>query len=187
MSFGVVQCRQAGDKEGKVRGVVVLHTEVVHHQDKSYRTRGMTEKTRSEGLMEVKGGKERDKTEIGQLTGLFEAVHRFVDAKQDKLFACFILLEEWEEREARQDFGGEKVSVDFDELGLGEGRLKVKVSQVDGSEEGVRRDNRVKQDVDAGKRGDKDGRGDRRLETVAAGGASHPPVDVRFVGAVRAG
>jgi hypothetical protein len=77
--------------------------------------------------------------------------------------------------------------VDFDELGLGEGRLKVKVSQVDGSEEGVRRDNRVKQDVDAGKRGDKDGRGDRRLETVAAGGASHPPVDVRFVGAVRAG
>ena len=95
MSFGVVQCRQAGDKEGKVRGVVVLHTEVVHHQDKSDRTRGMTEKTRSEGLMEVKGGKERDKTEIGQLTCLFEAVHRFVDAKQEKLFACFILLEEW--------------------------------------------------------------------------------------------
>ena len=56
--------------------------------------------------------------------------------------------------------------MDFDELGLGEGRLKVKVSQVDGSEEGVRRDNRVKQDVDAGKRGDKDGRGDRRLERI---------------------
>ena len=101
MSFGVVQCRQAGDKEGKVRGVVVLHTEVIHHQDESDRTRGMTEKTRSEGLMEVKGGEERDKTEIGQLTGLFEAVHRFVDAKQDELFPRFILLKEWEEREAR--------------------------------------------------------------------------------------
>ena len=108
MSFGVVQCRQAGDKEGKVRGVVVLHTEVVHHQDKSDRTRGITEKTRSEGLMEVKGGKERDKTEIGQLTGLFEAVHRFVDEKQNKLFARFILLEEWEERERRDKTSGEK-------------------------------------------------------------------------------
>ena len=94
MSFGVVQGRQAGDKEGKVRGVVVLHAEVVHHQDKGDGTRGMTEKTGSEGLMEVKGGKERDKTEIGQLTCLFEAVHRFVDAKQDKLFACFVLFAE---------------------------------------------------------------------------------------------
>ncbi len=54
------------------------------------------------------------------------------------------MLDEWEERETRQDFGGEKVSVDFDELGLGEGRLKIKVSEVDGSKEGVRRDNRVK-------------------------------------------
>ena len=44
-----------------------------------------------------------------------------------------------------------------------------------------------KQDVDAGKRGNKDGGRDRRLETVAAGGASHPPVDIRVVGAVRAG
>ena len=77
--------------------------------------------------------------------------------------------------------------MDFDELGLGEGRLKIKVSEVDGSEEGVRRDNRVEQDIDAWKRGDKDGGGDRRLETVAAGGASHTPVDFRVVGAVRAG
>jgi hypothetical protein len=53
MGFGVVESRQAGDKESKVRGVVVLHTEVVHHQDKSDRSRGMTEKTGSEGLMEV--------------------------------------------------------------------------------------------------------------------------------------
>jgi hypothetical protein len=95
VSFDVIEGGETGDKESKVGGVVVLHTEVVHHQDKSYRTRGMTEKTRGEGLMEVKGGKERDKTEIGQLTCLFEAVHRFVDAKQEKLFACFILLEEW--------------------------------------------------------------------------------------------
>jgi hypothetical protein len=124
--------------------VVVLHAEVVHHQDKGDGTRGMTEKTGSEGLMEVKGCKERYKTEIGQLTGLFEAVHCFVDAKQDELFACVILLKEWEEKEARQDFGGEKVSVDFDELGLGEGRLKIKISEVNGAEESVRRDNRVK-------------------------------------------
>jgi hypothetical protein len=65
VSFGVVQGRQAGDKEGEVRGVVVLHTEVIHHQDKGDRTRGMTEETGSKGLMEVKGFKERDKTKIG--------------------------------------------------------------------------------------------------------------------------
>ncbi len=107
VSFGVVQCGQAVDKEGKVRGVVVLHAEVVHHQDKGDGTRGMTEKTGSEGLMEVKGCKERDKTEIGQLTGLFEAVHCFVDAKQDELFARFILLKEWR-RERRDKTSGEK-------------------------------------------------------------------------------
>ncbi len=73
------------------------------------------------------------------------------------------------------------------ELGLGERRLKIKVSEVDGSEEGIRRDNTVKKDVDTGKRSDKDGRGDRRLEMVAAGGASHPPVDIRVVGVVRVG
>ncbi len=77
--------------------------------------------------------------------------------------------------------------MDFDELRLGEGRLKIKISEVNGSEEGVRRDNRVKYDVDTGKRGNKDGGRDRRLETVAAGGASNPPVDIRVVRAVRAG
>jgi hypothetical protein len=56
-------------------------------------------------------------------------VHSFFDAINDILFARFILLDEWEEREARQDFGGEKVNVYFDELGLGEGRLKIEVSQ----------------------------------------------------------
>ena len=35
--------------------------------------------------------------------------------------------------------------------------------------------------------GDKGGGRDRGLETVAASGASHPPVDVRVVGAGRAG
>ncbi len=109
VSFGVVQCRQAGDEEGKVRGVVVLHAEVVHHQDEGDGTRGMTEKTGSGGLMEVKGCQERDKSEIGQLTGLFEAVHCFVDAKQDELFARFILLKESEEIEARQDLGEKRL------------------------------------------------------------------------------
>ncbi len=94
-------------------------------------------------MVKVKGLEKRNKTEIGQLTGLFEAVHRFVDAKNDVLFARFILLDEWEEREARQDFGGEKVNIYFDELGLGEGRLKIKVSEVDRPKKGVRRDNRV--------------------------------------------
>ncbi len=47
-----------------------------------------------------------------------------------RLLAYFILLDEGEEKEARQNFGEKNVNVDFDELGLGEGRFKVKVSEV---------------------------------------------------------
>ena len=68
----MVESGETGDKEGKVRGVVVLHTEVVHHQDKSYRAGGVSEKTRGVGLIEVERLQERDETEIRQLTCLFE-------------------------------------------------------------------------------------------------------------------
>ena len=47
----------------------------------------------------------------------------------------------------------------------------------------MRRDDRVEENVDTGEGGDKSRRRDRRLETVASGGASHAPVDVRVVGA----
>ncbi len=82
---------------------------------------------------------------------------------------------------------GKDVSKDFDKLVGRERGLKVKIGEVDWPKQGIGRDNRVKEDVDTGEGGDKGGGGDRRLETVAAGGASHPPVDVRFVGAVRTG
>ena len=49
----MVESGKTGDEEGKVRGVVVLHTEVVHRQDKGYRAGGMAEKTRGVGLIEV--------------------------------------------------------------------------------------------------------------------------------------
>ena len=64
MGFGVVKSRQARDKESEVRGVVVLHTEVIHHQDESDRASGVAEKTRGVGLEEVKGLEKRDKTKI---------------------------------------------------------------------------------------------------------------------------
>ena len=60
----MVECRETGDKKSEVRGVVVHHTEVVHHQDKSDRAGGVAEKTRGVGLEEVKGLEKRDKTEI---------------------------------------------------------------------------------------------------------------------------
>ncbi len=49
----MVESGKTGDKEGKVRGVVVLHTEDVHPQDKGYRAGGVAEKTGGVGLMEV--------------------------------------------------------------------------------------------------------------------------------------
>ncbi len=65
---------------------------------------------------------------------------------------------------------------------VGEGRFKVEVSKIDRARERVRRDNRVEENIDAREGSDESRRGDRRLETVAAGGASHAPVDVRVVG-----
>ncbi len=70
---------------------------------------------------------------------------------------------------------------------MGERGFEIKVGEVYRPEKGVGRDNRVEQNVHTGKGGDKDGGGDRRLETVAAGGASHTMVDVRVVRAGRAG
>jgi hypothetical protein len=52
------------DKESKVRGVVVLHAEVVHHQDEGNRAGGVAEKTGGKGLVEVEGLKQGDKSKI---------------------------------------------------------------------------------------------------------------------------
>ena len=74
-------------------GVEVLHTEVVHHQDKSYRAGGVSEKTRGVSLIEVEGLQERDETEIRQLTCLFEAVHRLLDSEEDVRLSGFVLFQ----------------------------------------------------------------------------------------------
>jgi hypothetical protein len=48
----MVESGKTRDKEGKVRGVVVLHAEVVHHQDEGNRARGVAEKTGGKGLVD---------------------------------------------------------------------------------------------------------------------------------------
>ena len=83
---------ETGDKEGKVRGVVVLHTEVIHHQDKGYRAGGVAEKTRGVGLKEVERLYERDETEIRQFTCLFEAIHSLLYAKEYVRLSGFVLF-----------------------------------------------------------------------------------------------
>jgi hypothetical protein len=83
----------------------------------------VTEKTGGKGLMEVERLKERDETEIGELTCLFEAVHRFLNTENDVRLSRFICLDEGEKRKARQDFGGEKVSINFYELMFSKGRF----------------------------------------------------------------
>ena len=60
----MIEGGETGDKEGKVGGVVVLHAEVIHHQDKGYSASRVTEKTRGVSLKEIKGLEKRDKTEI---------------------------------------------------------------------------------------------------------------------------
>ncbi len=127
MSFYMVMGRETEDKESKVRGAVVLDAEVVHHQDKGDRARGVAEKTGGKGSVEVKRLKERDEAEIGELTCLFEAVHRFLYTKNDVPLSRFILLDEGEERKARQDFGGKKISINLYELRFSKGRFEIEV------------------------------------------------------------
>jgi hypothetical protein len=105
----MVKGRKTGDKESKVGGVVVLDAEVVHHQDKGNRARGVAEKTGGKGLVEVERLKERDEAEIGELTCLFEAVHRFLYTENDVLLSCFILMKG--RRERRDKTSGEKCLV----------------------------------------------------------------------------
>ena len=123
MSFALVQVRQTGDKESKVGGMVILDAEVVNHQDKGNWAGGVAEKTGGKGLVKVESLKERDESEIGELTCLFEAVHRFLDTENDVRLSRLILLDEGEKRKARQDFGGEDVSMNFNELVRSKGRF----------------------------------------------------------------
>ncbi len=102
---------------------MVLDAEVVHDQGKGNRARGVVEKTGGKGLMKIERLKERDESEIGELTCLFESAHRFLYTENDVLLSRFILLDEGEKRKARQDFGGEKISINFYELRLSEGRF----------------------------------------------------------------
>ena len=151
----MVEGRKTGDKESKVRGVVVLHAEVVHHQDEGNRARGVAEKTGGKGLMKVKRLKQGDKSKIGELTCLFEAVHRFLYTENDVRLSRFILLDEGEKRKARQDFGRKEISIDFNKLRVSKGRFEIKVGQVNRTKVSVRRDNRVEQDVHTRERGNK--------------------------------
>jgi hypothetical protein len=123
----MVESGKTRDKEGKVRGVV-LHTEVIHHQDKGDRAGGVAEKTGGLGLVKVEGLEEGDKTKVGKFTCLFEAVHRFLYTENDARLSRLILLDEGEKRKARQDFGGEKISINFDELRGRKRRFEVEIS-----------------------------------------------------------
>jgi hypothetical protein len=102
---------------------VVLDAEVVHDQDKGDGARGVTEETGGKGLVEIKRLKKRDETEIGELTCLFETIHRFLYTENDVRLSRLILLNEGEKRKARQDFWGKKISIDFNELRFSKGRF----------------------------------------------------------------
>ena len=91
------------------------------------------------------------------------------------------------EEKARQDSWGKKVSVYFDVLGGGEGGFKIEVSEVNRPKDSIRRDHRIEQNIDTGEGSDKCGGRDGRFKTVAAGGATHTPVDVRLIRPRRAG
>ena len=102
-------------------------------------------------------------------------------------FAAGGVLDEGEEVKAREDRVGEEMSGEFDVLGRGKVGAKVEVRQIDGPKESVRRDNRVKKEIDAGKRSDVGGGGAGRLKPITSGGAAYATVNVGGEGAKRTG
>jgi hypothetical protein len=67
-------------------------------------------------------------------------------------FAGGGVFDEREEVKTREDRVGEEMGGECDVLGRGKVGAKVEVRQIDGPEESVRRDNRIKKEIDAGKR-----------------------------------
>ena len=115
----------------------------------------MTEKTGGEGLVKVEALEEGDKTEIGELTCFFEAVHRLLYTEDDVRLSGFVLLCEGMEEKARQNSWGEKISIYFYVLGGGEGGFKIEVGEVNRPKDSIRRDNGIEQDIDTGEGSDK--------------------------------
>ncbi len=71
---------------------MILDAEVFNYQDKGDRASRMTEETRGVGLVEVERLEKRDKTKIGQLTCLFEAVHSLLYAEEYVRLSGFVLF-----------------------------------------------------------------------------------------------
>ena len=97
------------------------------------------------------------------------------------------MFDEREEVKTREDRVGEEMGGECDVLGRGKVGAKVEVRQIDGPEESVRRDNRIKKEIDAGKRSDMGGRGAGRIQTITSGRATYAAVNVGGEGAKRAG
>ncbi len=66
MSFDVIEKGEGGDKEIKVRALVVLDSKVIYHQGKDDITRDVTKETGGGGLVEAVRSK------MGEETGLRE-------------------------------------------------------------------------------------------------------------------
>ncbi len=115
-------------------------------------------------FVEAEGGEKRDEAKFGKFSRLLEAVHRLVYAKDDVGLAGGVGLVEGEEIKAGENVRGELVDEDFYELGRVKAGAKVEVRQVNRAKESVVRDDRVKEDVDGGERGNLSGGGGKRRE-----------------------
>ncbi len=71
-------------------------------------------------MHETRRRQERDKTQVRQLTGIFQTIHSLIDDEDDEALAVAGGADEGEERETGKDRRGVGVYVDSDELALGE-------------------------------------------------------------------
>ncbi len=96
-------------------------------------------------------------------------------------------MDEGEEIKAGENVRGELVGEDFDVLGTVKVDAKVEVRQVNRAKESVVRDERVKEDVDGGERGDLSGGRAGKGKTVTTHSATNTTVYARRVAALGAG
>ena len=142
----------------------------------------MPKEARCGGLHETRRRQERDKTQVRQLTGIFQTINGLIDAEDDEALAVAGSAYEGKERETGKDCRGVGVYVDSDELALGEresdGSAKVEIGEVERAEVGILRDGGVEGAVE-GNEGSDVGRGRARGgKAVTTRSSAHASIDV---------
>jgi hypothetical protein len=188
VGFGVVKGRETRDRTSKSERFLYFTPKSSTKRTKSMGRDTCLKRQEVEVSWKPKDDRRETRRRLESLPNrLLEAVHRLVYSKDGVGLAEGVGLDEGKEIKAGENVRGELVGENFDVLGRVKVGAKVEVRQVNRAKESVVRDDRVKEDVDIGGRGDLSGGRTRRGKTVTTRSAANMTVYARRVAALGAG